>query len=135
MKRCRRPCRGGWAPPWPAGEAPAAAHSAWAPGTARVSRLTFAMGSAMRRAPAWTTACRGGSGRRGPVIGPCGRIDLLRGIGTISTMAVVSDPTNPPSKPVTLYSAADAPAAALTGETVAVLGYGYLGRTAALNLR
>ena len=50
-------------------------------------------------------------------------------------MAVVSDPTNPPSKPVTLYSAADAPAAALTGETVAVLGYGYLGRTAALNLR
>src|SRR5205814_10206380 len=80
-----------------------------------------------------TTAFRSGSGRRGPVIGPCGRIDLLRGIGTISTMAVVSDPTNPPSKPVTLYSAADAPAAALTGETVAVLGYGYLGRTAALN--
>jgi ketol-acid reductoisomerase len=38
-------------------------------------------------------------------------------------------------KPVTVYSAADAPAGALAGEAVAVLGYGNLGRTAALNLR
>lgn len=38
-------------------------------------------------------------------------------------------------KPVTVYSAADAPAGALVGEAVAVLGYGNLGRTAALNLR
>ena len=36
---------------------------------------------------------------------------------------------------VKVYRAADAPPAALAGETVAVLGYGNLGRTAALNLR
>jgi ketol-acid reductoisomerase len=36
---------------------------------------------------------------------------------------------------VTVYCAADVPTDALTGETVAVLGYGNLGRTAALNLR
>ena len=36
---------------------------------------------------------------------------------------------------VTIYRAADVPAGALVGETVAVLGYGNLGRTAALNLR
>ena len=36
---------------------------------------------------------------------------------------------------VTIYRAADVPADALTGEAVAVLGYGNLGRTAALNLR
>ena len=36
---------------------------------------------------------------------------------------------------VKLYRAADAPPAALAGEAVAVLGYGNLGRTAALNLR
>ena len=36
---------------------------------------------------------------------------------------------------VTIYRAADVPADALAGEAVAVLGYGNLGRTAALNLR
>lgn len=36
---------------------------------------------------------------------------------------------------VTVYRAADVPTDALTGETVAVLGYGNLGRTVALNLR
>src|SRR5947209_13024847 len=36
---------------------------------------------------------------------------------------------------VTIYRAADVPADALAGEAVAVLGYGHLGRTAALNLR
>jgi len=36
---------------------------------------------------------------------------------------------------VTVYSAADGTPDALAGETVAVLGYGNLGRTAALNLR
>lgn len=36
---------------------------------------------------------------------------------------------------VRLYRAADAPPGALDGESVAVLGYGHLGRTAALNLR
>src|SRR5262245_4601805 len=36
---------------------------------------------------------------------------------------------------VTIYRAADAPPDALAGERVAVLGYGNLGRTAALNLR
>ena len=36
---------------------------------------------------------------------------------------------------VTVYSAADATADALAGCEVAVLGYGNLGRTAALNLR
>src|SRR6267143_4451807 len=36
---------------------------------------------------------------------------------------------------VKVYRAADAPQRGLTGETVAVLGYGNLGRTAALNLR
>ena len=40
-----------------------------------------------------------------------------------------------PRNPVTVYRAADVPADALAGETVAVLGYGHLGRTAALNLR
>jgi ketol-acid reductoisomerase len=37
--------------------------------------------------------------------------------------------------PVTVYSTADVPTDALVGEAVAVLGYGNLGRTAALNLR
>jgi ketol-acid reductoisomerase len=36
---------------------------------------------------------------------------------------------------VKIYGAADAPARGLAGEAVAVLGYGYMGRTAALNLR
>jgi len=36
---------------------------------------------------------------------------------------------------VRVYRAADAPAGLLDGEAVAVLGYGHLGRTAALNLR
>ena len=43
--------------------------------------------------------------------------------------------TDARSAPVTLYSAADVPAGALAGEAVAVVGYGNLGRTAALNLR
>jgi ketol-acid reductoisomerase len=34
-----------------------------------------------------------------------------------------------------VYGATDAPARGLAGEAVAVLGYGYMGRTAALNLR
>ena len=34
-----------------------------------------------------------------------------------------------------VYRAADAPSGGLVGETVAVLGYGNLGRSAALNLR
>jgi len=36
---------------------------------------------------------------------------------------------------VKVYGAADAPSRGLAGEAVAVLGYGYMGRTAALNLR
>src|SRR5947207_10211475 len=36
---------------------------------------------------------------------------------------------------VRVYRVADAPEGALDGESVAVLGYGNLGRTAALNLR
>ena len=40
-----------------------------------------------------------------------------------------------PARPVRIYSAADVPAGALVGESVAVLGYGNLGRTAALNLK
>lgn len=47
-------------------------------------------------------------------------------------MSMTSDANR---KPVTVYRAADVPADALAGEAVAVLGYGYLGRTAALNLR
>jgi ketol-acid reductoisomerase len=43
--------------------------------------------------------------------------------------------TNPGQTPVKVYHAADAPSGALAGEAVAVLGYGHLGRTAALNLR
>ena len=43
--------------------------------------------------------------------------------------------TNPGQAPVRVYRAADAPPGALAGEAVAVLGYGNLGRTAALNLR
>src|SRR5260370_28338614 len=43
--------------------------------------------------------------------------------------------TNPGQTPVQVYRAADAPPGALAGEAVAVLGYGHLGRTAALNLR
>lgn len=39
------------------------------------------------------------------------------------------------SKGVTVYTAADAPPGGLTDETVAVIGYGNLGRTVALNLR
>src|SRR5262249_4824333 len=36
---------------------------------------------------------------------------------------------------VKVYGVVDAPSRGLAGETVAVLGYGYMGRTAALNLR
>src|SRR5574339_558365 len=36
---------------------------------------------------------------------------------------------------IRVYRAADAPEGGLDGESVAVLGYGHLGRTAALNLR
>ena len=43
--------------------------------------------------------------------------------------------TNSTTSQVRVYRAADAPAGALAGESVAVLGYGHLGRTAALNLR
>src|SRR5215470_9773461 len=43
--------------------------------------------------------------------------------------------TNPDPTQVKVYREADAPAGALAGEAVAVLGYGNLGRTAALNLR
>jgi ketol-acid reductoisomerase len=43
--------------------------------------------------------------------------------------------TNPGDKQVRVYRAADAPQGMLDGESVAVLGYGHLGRTAALNLR
>ena len=43
--------------------------------------------------------------------------------------------TNPGQTPVRVYRATDAPPGALAGEAVAVLGYGHLGRTAALNLR
>ena len=42
---------------------------------------------------------------------------------------------NPGEAQVRVYRAADAPPGALAGEAVAVLGYGHLGRTAALNLR
>jgi ketol-acid reductoisomerase len=42
---------------------------------------------------------------------------------------------NPSESQVKVYRAADAPPRALAGESVAVLGYGNLGRTAALNLR
>ena len=42
---------------------------------------------------------------------------------------------NPGDTQVRVYRAADAPPGALAGEAVAVLGYGHLGRTAALNLR
>ena len=42
---------------------------------------------------------------------------------------------NSEEKQVKVYRAADAPKGALAGEVVAVLGYGNLGRTAALNLR
>src|SRR5258705_6734176 len=43
--------------------------------------------------------------------------------------------TNPNASQVRVYRAADAPPGALAGESGAVLGYGHLGRTAALNLR
>ncbi|HEX7214740.1 MAG TPA: ketol-acid reductoisomerase, partial [Methylomirabilota bacterium] len=43
--------------------------------------------------------------------------------------------TSPGKSPVKVYRASDAPPGALAGESVAVLGYGHLGRTAALNLR
>ena len=43
--------------------------------------------------------------------------------------------TNSPVTSVKVYRAADAPPGALASETVSVLGYGNLGRTAALNLR
>src|SRR4026209_2400624 len=43
--------------------------------------------------------------------------------------------TSPGISPVKVYRAPDAPPGALAGESVAVLGYGHLGRTAALNLR
>ena len=46
-----------------------------------------------------------------------------------------SNMANSPETPVKVYRAADAPPRALAGELVAVLGYGHLGRTAALNLR
>src|SRR5882762_8567333 len=42
--------------------------------------------------------------------------------------------TNGPT-PVKIYRAGDAPPGALDGESIAVLGYGNLGRSAALNLR
>src|SRR4026209_134190 len=43
--------------------------------------------------------------------------------------------TNSNASPVRVYRGADAPPGARAGESVAVLGYGHLGRTAALNLR
>jgi ketol-acid reductoisomerase len=43
--------------------------------------------------------------------------------------------TNRKETPIKVYRAADGPPEALPGETVAVLGYGNLGRSAALNLR
>jgi ketol-acid reductoisomerase len=43
--------------------------------------------------------------------------------------------TNSGDTQVRVYRAADAPEGALDGESVTVLGYGHLGRTAALNLR
>jgi ketol-acid reductoisomerase len=43
--------------------------------------------------------------------------------------------TNPRETRVRVYRAGDAPAGALAGEAVAVLGYGHLGRSAALNFR
>ena len=43
--------------------------------------------------------------------------------------------TKPSDTPVTVYRAGDAPRDALAGEAIAILGYGLLGRTAALNLR
>jgi ketol-acid reductoisomerase len=43
--------------------------------------------------------------------------------------------TNSKQTQVRVYRSADAPEGALVGESVAVLGYGHLGRTAALNLR
>jgi ketol-acid reductoisomerase len=43
--------------------------------------------------------------------------------------------TNQGKTPVKVYRAADAPPGSLAGESVAVLGNGHLGRTAALNLR
>jgi ketol-acid reductoisomerase len=43
--------------------------------------------------------------------------------------------TNPRETRVRIYRAGDAPSDALAGEAVAVLGYGHLGRSAALNLR
>jgi ketol-acid reductoisomerase len=43
--------------------------------------------------------------------------------------------TNGRETPVKVYRSADAPPRALAGEAVAVLGYGNLGRSAALNLR
>ena len=42
---------------------------------------------------------------------------------------------NGPEKQVKVYRAADAPERSLAGESVAVIGYGNLGRSAALNLR
>jgi ketol-acid reductoisomerase len=42
---------------------------------------------------------------------------------------------NPGETQIKVYRAEDAPQRGLTGEAVAVLGYGNLGRTAALNLR
>src|SRR6266436_3426337 len=42
---------------------------------------------------------------------------------------------NPAESKVKVYRASDAPQQGLAGEVVAVLGYGNLGRTAALNLR
>ena len=42
---------------------------------------------------------------------------------------------NAGERPVKVYGAADAPERSLAGEAVAVLGYGNLGRSAALNLR
>src|SRR5262249_47149777 len=43
--------------------------------------------------------------------------------------------TNLPEPQVKVYRSGDAPPRALAGDSVAVLGYGNLGRTAALNLR
>ena len=43
--------------------------------------------------------------------------------------------TAPGQSPVKLYRAEDVPPGSLDGESIAVLGYGNLGRSAALNLR
>jgi ketol-acid reductoisomerase len=56
---------------------------------------------------------------------------MSSGPGMVRSQAM----TQPSEARVTVYRAGDAPPGALAGETIAVLGYGLLGRTAALNLR